>query len=90
MYESVLTGDYIMACLRSNVNSDQWNGGDRPSAIAIGIRLRLMYIPDGRESHRVKSNRRVHDRWKMHRRRSRLMTLLIIYVDYLTSERTGT
>ena len=46
MYESVLAGDYIMACLRSNVNSDQWNGGDRPSA--IGIRSRLMYNPDER------------------------------------------
>ena len=52
MYESVLTGDYIMACLRSNVNSDQWNGGDRPSA--IGIRSRLMYNPDNRESRRGK------------------------------------
>jgi len=80
MYESVLTGDYIMACLWSNVNSDQWNGGDRPSAIAIEIRPRLVYIPDGRESRRNKIVRSMIDR-KCITRGSRLMALLIIYVD---------
>lgn len=85
MYGSVLTGDYIMACLRSNVNSDQWNGRDRPSARARHRRfpLRATYIPNGRESLALAVAKSSPEPRSMENasRGSRLMALLIIYVD---------
>lgn len=57
--------DYIIACLRSNVNSDQWNGS-RSSSIGLSIGfVRDLYAKPPSVNRVWRS--RIADQWEMHR-----------------------
>jgi len=70
--------DYIIACLRSNVNSDQWNGDRRPSGARYRIYSRLIFQTAEHESHLANENCRSMENASCG---SRLMTLLITCID---------